>query len=98
VIIMQENASLLKKCFNELGFKTYGGDDAPYIWVSFPGKPSWDSFSEILEKTNIITTPGSGFGIAGDGYVRVRDSSHYVYTTWVTLPAVYALLAGCMPS
>jgi len=76
VAYYKENASLLKKCFNELGFKTYGGDDAPYIWVSFPGKPSWDSFSEILEKTNIITTPGSGFGIAGDGYVRISAFGH----------------------
>lgn len=34
------------------------------------GKPSWDVFAEILEKCNIVTTPGSGFGPAGEGFVR----------------------------
>lgn len=46
------------------------GDDAPYVWVGFPGKPSWDVFAEILERCNIVTTPGSGFGPAGEGFVR----------------------------
>ncbi len=27
-------------------------------------------FAEILEKCNIVTTPGSGFGPAGEGFVR----------------------------
>lgn len=40
------------------------------MWVGFPGKPSWDVFAEILEKCNIVTTPGSGFGPAGEGFVR----------------------------
>jgi LL-diaminopimelate aminotransferase len=47
-----------------------GGEDAPYVWVGFPGKPSWDVFAEILEKCNIVTTLGSGFGPAGEGFVR----------------------------
>jgi hypothetical protein len=57
---------MLKKCFDDMGFTTYGGTDAPYIWVSMDGKPSWDAFAEILEKTNVVTTPGAGFGIAGE--------------------------------
>ncbi|PNH11092.1 LL-diaminopimelate aminotransferase, chloroplastic [Tetrabaena socialis] len=64
------NAQILKATFLEMGFKVYGGDDAPYIWVGFPGKPSWDVFAEILERCNIVTTPGSGFGPAGEGFVR----------------------------
>ena len=62
---------MLKKCFDDMGFTTYGGTDAPYIWVSMDGKKSWDAFAEILEKTNVVTTPGAGFGIAGEGFVRV---------------------------
>jgi len=76
VAYYKENATLLKKCFNDLGFTTHGGDNAPYVWVSFEGKPSWDSFAEILDKTDIITTPGSGFGIAGDGFIRVSAFGH----------------------
>ncbi|KXZ48553.1 hypothetical protein GPECTOR_27g724 [Gonium pectorale] len=70
IAFYKENASILKATFTEMGFKVYGGDDAPYIWVGFPGKPSWDVFAEILERCNIVTTPGSGFGPAGEGFVR----------------------------
>mmetsp|Transcript_15517 Transcript_15517/g.33670 ORF Transcript_15517/g.33670 Transcript_15517/m.33670 type:complete len:444 (+) Transcript_15517:51-1382(+) len=66
----KENAAILRKAFEEMGFKVYGGRDAPYVWVGFPGKASWDVFAEILEKCNIVTTPGSGFGPAGEGFVR----------------------------
>eukprot|EP00882_Tetradesmus_deserticola_P002592 GHRQ01002757.1.p2 GENE.GHRQ01002757.1~~GHRQ01002757.1.p2 ORF type:complete len:255 (+),score=81.46 GHRQ01002757.1:912-1676(+) len=66
----KENATILKKTFQEMGFEVFGGEDAPYVWVGFPGKPSWDVFAEILEKCNIVTTPGSGFGPAGEGFVR----------------------------
>ncbi|KAI8464782.1 MAG: LL-diaminopimelate aminotransferase [Monoraphidium minutum] len=70
VSFYQENAKILKTTFQKMGFKVYGGEDAPYVWVGFPGKPSWDVFAEILEKCNIVTTPGSGFGPAGEGFVR----------------------------
>lgn len=42
----------------------------------FPGRKSWEVFSEILEKTHIVTTPGSGFGPAGEGFVRVSAFGH----------------------
>lgn len=70
IAFYKENAAILFKTFNDMGFSVYGGTDAPYIWVGFPGKPSWEVFAEILEKCNIVTTPGSGFGPAGEGYVR----------------------------
>jgi len=70
VAFYKENAAILKACFQDMGFKVYGGSDAPYVWVGFPGKASWDVFAEILEKCNIVTTPGSGFGPGGEGFVR----------------------------
>ncbi len=66
----KENAAILAKTFRDMGFSVYGGDNAPYIWVGFPGRNSWDVFAEILDKCNIVTTPGSGFGPAGEGFVR----------------------------
>jgi LL-diaminopimelate aminotransferase len=66
----KENAAILLAAFKEMGFKVYGGSDAPYVWVGFPGKASWDVFTEILQKCDIVTTPGSGFGPAGEGFVR----------------------------
>lgn len=43
----KENARILRECFQSLGFSVYGGDNAPYVWVGFPGKPSWDVFAEV---------------------------------------------------
>ncbi|GMI90908.1 eds two suppressor 5, AGD2-like defense response protein 1 [Hibiscus trionum] len=66
-----ENAKILVDGFEPLGLKVYGGKNAPYIWVHFPGSNSWNVFSEILKKTNIVTVPGRGFGPAGEGYIRI---------------------------
>lgn len=65
-----ENAELIKEVFLEAGFPVYGATNAPYIWVQFPGKSSWDVFNELLNSTQIVCTPGSGFGPAGEGFVR----------------------------
>lgn len=65
------NAAILRKTMLDLGFKVYGGTDAPYIWVGFPGKKSWEVFSEILDKAQVVTIPGAGFGPGGEGYLRL---------------------------
>lgn len=72
----KENATILRKTFQDMGFSVYGGKNAPYVWVGFPGQPSWDVFSDILKKCNIVTTPGSGFGPAGEGFVRASAFGH----------------------
>ena len=64
------NASLIKKTFQELGFKTTGGENAPYVWVK-TGMDSWEFFNLLLEKAQVVTTPGSGFGRCGSGYIRL---------------------------
>ena len=49
-----------------------GGVNAPYIWVKTPeGMGSWEFFDLLLEKANVVTTPGAGFGPSGEGYIRV---------------------------
>lgn len=65
-----------RQTFEGLGFNVYGGKDAPYIWIQFPGRASWDVFAEILQNCNIVTTPGSGFGAAGEGFVRISAFGH----------------------
>lgn len=76
VAYYKENAKILKKTFQDMGFTVYGADNAPYVWVGFPGRDSWDVFSEILTKCDIVTTPGSGFGAAGEGFVRASAFGH----------------------
>lgn len=70
------NAEILLDTFKSLGLKAYGGVNAPYLWVHFPGTSSWDMFNEILEKTHIITVPGSGFGPGGKEFIRVTAFGH----------------------
>eukprot|EP00262_Sarcandra_glabra_P006119 TRINITY_DN18215_c0_g1_i1.p1 TRINITY_DN18215_c0_g1~~TRINITY_DN18215_c0_g1_i1.p1 ORF type:complete len:460 (+),score=82.43 TRINITY_DN18215_c0_g1_i1:208-1587(+) len=72
----KENTEIIMDTFTSLGFNVYGGKNAPYVWVQFPGRSSWDVFAEILEKTHVVTTPGSGFGPAGEGFVRVSAFGH----------------------
>ena len=49
-----------------------GGVNAPYIWVKTPeGMGSWEFFDLLLERANVVTTPGAGFGPSGEGYIRV---------------------------
>ena len=65
-----ENARILKEGLAKNGIKSYGGDHAPFLWSDFSPRLSWDIFNELLTKYQIVTTPGSGFGPAGEGYIR----------------------------
>jgi len=70
------NAKLIRGALQKLGISCAGGDNSPYIWAHFPGRDSWEVFSEILEKCQIITTPGAGFGPSGQGYIRFSAFGH----------------------
>lgn len=63
------NARRLRELFVELGYPVVGGDNAPYVWVDF-GRPSWEVFDELLREAWVVCTPGSGFGSAGEGFMR----------------------------
>ena len=71
----KENTEIIVDTFTSLGFIVYGAKNAPYVWVHFPGRNSWDVFAEILEKANVVTT-GSGFGPGGEGFVGVSTFGH----------------------
>jgi LL-diaminopimelate aminotransferase len=62
-----ENTQILKGALSHL--PTLGGVHAPYLFVKTPLN-SWDAFQLLLEEKQIISTPGSGFGPQGEGYVR----------------------------
>jgi LL-diaminopimelate aminotransferase len=67
-----ENARLIKSALNDLGYTTYGGENAPYIWLKTKdGMTSWEFFDYLLENANIVGTPGSGFGDCGEGFFRL---------------------------
>lgn len=70
----KENARIIREGLESIGLTVYGGVDAPYIWLQTPkGKTSWDMFDILLEQANIVSTPGSGFGPCGEGYLRLTS-------------------------
>jgi LL-diaminopimelate aminotransferase len=64
------NAQLIRAAMTKLGFACVGGDNAPYIWVNV-GRDSWQFFDLLLEKAQVVCTPGAGFGRCGEGHVRI---------------------------
>ena len=64
------NAAVMKSALRGLGYTVTGGDDSPYLWVDVKGD-SWAFFDRLLAEANVVTTPGAGFGAAGEGYVRI---------------------------
>ncbi len=70
----RENAKIIKDGLEKAGFIVYGGVNSPYIWLKVPeGLTSWEFFDELLEKANVVGTPGSGFGPSGEGYFRLTS-------------------------
>ncbi len=66
------NAKILREAVAALGLPAWGGVNAPYIWVKTPGgATSWEIFDRMLGEANVVVTPGSGFGAAGEGYFRI---------------------------
>lgn len=71
-----ENAKIIREALTEAGLTVYGGVNAPYIWAKTPDNmKSWEFFDKLLEETGVVTTPGSGFGPSGEGYVRLTAFS-----------------------
>jgi LL-diaminopimelate aminotransferase len=66
------NAKLLREAAAAAGLTVFGGVNAPYVWVGCPaGLSSWDMFDKMLSEAQVVITPGSGFGSAGEGYFRI---------------------------
>lgn len=66
------NAKLLREAASAAGLPVFGGVNAPYVWVGCPqGLSSWDMFDKMLNEAQVVITPGSGFGSAGEGYFRI---------------------------
>ncbi len=76
-----ENGRLIKETLEGENFKKadvvpYFTGNGPYVWAKFPGKKSWDVFDTILDKCHVVTTPGAGFGPAGESFIRFSSFGH----------------------
>ena len=75
------NAKTILEGLKAAGYTVSGGVNAPYIWLKTPDKmTSWEFFDYLLEKANVVGTPGSGFGPSGEGYFRLTAFGSYENT------------------
>ncbi len=70
-----QNATSVRNTLIGMGLDVYGGEHAPYVWVKTPKNgaeqmPSWDFFQQVLDKAQVVCTPGAGFGPSGENYAR----------------------------
>ena len=76
-----DNARHMRSALQSLGFTVYGGEDAPYLWVKTPdGVSSWVFFDKMLRSAHVVCTPGAGFGLSGEGYVRLTAFGNHEQT------------------
>ena len=72
VATYQENGRILSEALTGAGRWFTGGRNAPYLWLPCPeGMSGWDFFACLLDRAQIVVTPGEGFGPGGEGYVRL---------------------------
>lgn len=76
-----KNAKYIYSGLKDAGYSVSGGVNAPYIWLKTPDNmTSWEFFDLLLEKANVVGTPGSGFGPSGEGYFRLTAFGTYENT------------------
>ncbi|MBQ9489340.1 MAG: LL-diaminopimelate aminotransferase [Lachnospiraceae bacterium] len=81
VAYYMKNAKYIFNGLKEAGYTVSGGVNAPYVWLRTPGNmTSWEFFDYLLEKANVVGTPGSGFGPSGEHYFRVNAFGSYENT------------------
>ncbi|MCM1538902.1 MAG: LL-diaminopimelate aminotransferase [bacterium] len=81
VAYYMKNAAYIREGLTQAGYTVYGGTNAPYIWLKAPdGMTSWQFFDYLLDKANVVGTPGSGFGPSGETYFRLTAFGSYENT------------------
>ncbi|MBI4400543.1 MAG: LL-diaminopimelate aminotransferase [Nitrospirae bacterium] len=70
--VYQERRDVLVPGLKQLGLEVDLPRAAFYVWIATPkGYTSTSFTAHLLEKAGIVTTPGNGFGEAGEGYIRM---------------------------
>lgn len=93
VAYYKRNAALLANTLDELGIQYTGGKHSPYIWLTCPdGMGSWDFFDLLLNRANLVGTPGAGFGEAGEDYFRLTGFGNAERTAEAARAAEEAVL------
>ncbi len=69
-----ENAKIIAEVLKDKNIEFTGGENSPYLWLKCPGgMSSWEFFDFLLNKAELVGTPGAGFGKAGEGFFRLTS-------------------------
>ena len=80
VAYYDRNRRLIVDGLNRIkGFSCHNPKGAFYVFPNITGfgKNSVEAAEYILEKTHVVTAPGSAFGEGGEGYIRICYASKY---------------------
>jgi LL-diaminopimelate aminotransferase len=70
--VYQERRDILVSGLHAAGFECERPRATFYVWVSVPkGLTSTQLTAKLLDEAGVVTTPGNGFGAAGEGYIRL---------------------------
>ncbi len=70
--VYQERRDVLLPGLARIGLEVEPLHAAFYVWITVPkGFTSAAFTAHLLEKAGLVTTPGNGFGEAGEGYIRL---------------------------
>lgn len=70
--LYQERRDVLITGLNAIGFNVKAPKATFYVWIKIPKSSDSIKFASLLlEKANIVATPGIGFGKSGEGYIRM---------------------------
>ena len=70
----KKNAKIIADTLFKHNIWFTGGIHSPYIWLKCPNNmTSWEFFDFLLEKAQVVGTPGAGFGKNGEGFFRLTS-------------------------
>lgn len=74
--IYQRRRDLILEALRNIGLTVDSPKGSIYVWVHVPDGYTSATFCElVLEQANVVVSPGSSFGAAGEGFVRVSLST-----------------------
>ena len=77
----KRNAKIIADTLKKHNIYFTGGIHSPYIWLKCPNNmESWEFFDFLLEKIQVVGTPGAGFGKNGEGFFRLTSFNTYENT------------------
>jgi LL-diaminopimelate aminotransferase len=70
--VYKKRREMVKKALDDVGIDYHDSDATIYVWVEVPEESTSESFSKmLLEKANVVVTPGNAFGKYGEGFIRI---------------------------